>query len=805
MSLSLRFGFLVIGIMLAVVLCVSYLYDRERSEVLEANERERIRLHAERAADELERAIKRLRSDVLFLARTPQLQAIRQKADRTQQQSWDDILDLQDYIHLEQLFLALAYSRPEYFQLRLIGIDNGGPELVRIERSQTGLFKVEADALQQKGDRYYVREARDLQEGQVRLSRIDLNREHHQISQPETKTLRATTPVLDSQGRIFALIVINIDMDQVFQRMQQSIPATGQLFVLNQEGDFLLHPDPSKAMGFEHAAPYRLINAFPGQAMKIAGLAPDKGLAFDAGSGQPATLAYATIRQLAVSPHTQRRVTLILTEPLFNAYLEIATARQESYLIIALLVILASGLALLLSHRWTLSLRALVEVSRGVSRGEYAVDLPASSGGELDILNGAFRHMIEVLKRREDDLQRLNQDLEQMVSARTRELAASQATLAREQMLLQSILEHVGDGVIAVDKGGRFLLWNRRAQELLGMGAADLPPAQWPHHFGIYRTPNDEPLPMQELPLVRAMRGETVRNQELFISNPQNAPGRWISMFARPLFADEGRLVGAVAVLVDIEDSHHLREQREIQSGELARIGRLTLIAQIVDTIAHRLSQPLAAIANYTGAAIQLRASGMLDEQRLDSILDQISRQVQRGGENLDELRELTLRGNLARTALEVNPLVQAALQLLSNRLQRLHVNVEQHLATGLPGILGQKVELQQALVHLLVNAMEALSASQKQPRYLCLETTCSSDRKQVQIAVGDNGTGIPSELREQVFEAWFSNKPDALGLGLAVVRSIVENHNGRVSIQDREDNLSWFVIEIPAIDEQHD
>jgi C4-dicarboxylate-specific signal transduction histidine kinase len=558
-------------------------------------------------------------------------------------------------------------------------------------------------------------------------------------------------------------------------------------------------------MGFEHGLPYRLSDAFPGQAAVIAGLNPDAGTAFDAGSDYQANLAYATTRRLDVGPQQQRRLTLILTEPLFNAYLEIASARQESYLIIALLVILASALALLLSHRLTASLRALVEVSHGITGGNYRVQPPADTGGELGRLGEAFRHMIAALQQREDQLQRLNQDLEQQVSARDRELAASQTDLAREQMLLQSILEHVGDGVIAIDKGGRVLLWNRRAQELIGMGATEVSPDQWSRHYGVFQSPNGEYLPTRELPLVRALQGETVRNQELYIHNPHIVEGGWISVFARPLIADEDKLVGAVAVLVDIEESHRLREQREIQSGELARIGHLTLIAQIVDTVAHQLSQPLAAIANYTGAAIQLRAGNMLEEQRLDDILNQISRQVQRAGETLDELRELTLRSNLSRAELEVNSLVQTALHLLESRLQRLRIHVELHLASGLPGILGQKVELQQALVHLLINAMESLEATQDQVRSLHLVTDCSADRRRVQIAVGDNGPGLPYAWHEQVFEAWFSSKSDTLGLGLAVARNIVQNHNGEVRVEERQDNLTWFVIELPAIDEQHE
>jgi PAS domain S-box-containing protein len=804
MSLSLRFGLLVIGIMLMAVISVSYLFDRERNRTMEASERERLKLHTERAADVLVHSISRLHSDALFLARTLPPEQLRSALDTPLQRPGAGNRSRPDYRPLEQIFLALAHSRPEYFQLRLIGIDRSGPELVRIERREKHVLTVRPEALQQKGDRYYVQEARELEAGQVRLSRIDLNREQHQISQPETKTLRATTPLKDHSGRVFALIVINMNVETVFERMKQAIPATGQLFVLNQEGDFLHHYDPAKAMGFEHDAAYRLSEGFPAHATTIADLDPNQGFAFNAGSGHPATLAYATNRQINVAPQEQRRITLILTEPLFNAYQEIALARQESYLIITLLVIAASVVALLLSHRWMASLRALATVSHGIIRGDYSIQVPEFPDGELGKLSCAFRHMIQTLKRREEQLQHLNQDLEQQVSARSRELAASQDRLSKEHTLLESILNHVGDGVIAVDKGGRVLLWNRRAQELLGRSADNVSPAQWSQHFGIHRTPKSEHLPLQQHPLIRALRGETVRDQELYIHSPHKTPGCWISVFARPLTTEDGKLMGAVAVLVDSEESHKLAEQREIQSTELARIGRLTLIAQMVDTVAHRLSQPLAAIANYAGAALTLHATGRLDDTQLDDILRQISRQAQRGGEQLDKLRELNRGDHPDRSALDANGLVQSALELLGNQLKRLHIVVEQRLTPDLPSILGCRIELQQALVHLLVNAMESLATTRKQTRRLYLATGCDPAAKRVRIAVGDNGPGIPSESKSQIFDAWTSSKPNTLGLGLAVVRHIVEHHNGQVGVADRQDNLTWFVIEIPIMDMPH-
>jgi PAS domain S-box-containing protein len=802
MSLSLRFGFLTIGLLIAAVLTISYLFDRERIAAAETNKRETVRLHAERAADALVHYTERLRSDTLFLADLPPVKAPN-RIPSNDQRGFSRGRNSPDYSQIAQLFLALAQARPEYFQLRLIGADEEAHELVRIERRGNKLIEVDAAALQPKGAHYYVKDALQLQPGQVQLSRIDLNREQDRISLPETPTLRATTPVMDTRQRVIALVVVNLDMGWVFKRMSHYLPASGQLFLVNPDGYFLHHSDPSRAMAFERQEDYRLQDEFPHDAPAIRRLTTDAELAFKVGSDYRAALAYATTRSLATSPGRNLPLTLIVTEPGFDAFREIAAARQDSYIVIALLIILASTLALFVGHRMTRSLRGLVEVSHAVSLGQFEVGFPRSPRGELGNLSNAFEQMVLTLKGREGQLKLLNRTLEDEVKKRTRELKGYQAKLEREQMMFQSILDHVGDGVVAVDGQGRFLLWNHRAEELLGTGAADIAPADWPSHYGLYRAPNDTLLELEELPLMRALQGETVRNQDLYIRHNRQATGRWISVIARPLGNPEQEIFGAVAVLVDIEEARRLKEHREMQAGELEKIGRLTLIAQIVDTVTHRLSQPLAAIANYTGAALLLRASDKLDNKRLEEILNHIARLAERGGDNLEELRRLTSKTRLPWKPLDVNEIIQTARQLLEDRLVRLNIATEQRLTPDPPPVMGQEGKLQEALIYLLINALEALSPIKGQPRRLYLVSGCSDDRSRVRIAVGDNGPGIEPQLNETIFEPWFTTKPDALGLGLTVARSVVENHNGTIGLQPRDDRLTWFVIELPAINEQ--
>lgn len=805
MSLSLRFAALAISLLLAAVLIVSFQFDVERSAAVDASEREHLGHHLERAAEVLTHYLERLRSDTRFLARTPPLLAIRKALDKRPMQAVNEAEFGLMYMRMEQLFQAFALTRAEYPQLRLIGVDNGGHELVHILRRNSEVIALKAQAHQHKENSYYLQDAMKLREGQVLLSRIDLGREQSHDNQPVTTTIHAISPIMNSNGSIFALVVIDLDMNHVFTVMKAFMPMDSQFYLLNQEGDFLTHPDPRNVMTSEHVERYRLKNEFPAQAATLRELKPGEVLHFKLESNDEDLSGVAIKRPYSILGETSRQLTLILTEPMINTRHEINSARMKSYLTVVLLMCVAILLVVLISRRLTRSLRELALVSQAVSQGDYDVELPTAPGRDLVDLTGAFRHMISTLKQRENQLNDLNLTLERQVDERTRELQASRSALAREQLMLQSILDHVNDGVVAIDGDGHFLLWSRRVEEILGMGPDDVSAEKWSSHFGLYRAPDSDLVPVDELPLSRALKGEIVRNQELFVCNPNNHPGCWISVFARPLTMLQGEPEGAVAVLMDITETRILREQMDNQSGELAKIGRLTLIAQIVDTMAHRLSQPLAAIANYAGAAIQLSASGNLDSRRLDEVLDLISRQAERGGECLRDLRSLRMRGGLPHGKSDINAIIESALNLLDDRLQRMNIQVERAFAPKLPALYGQKIELQQAVVHLMMNAMESLATTSEQPRILRLVTTYHPADNLLWIEVGDNGPGVPSKLREHIFEAWFTTKPESLGLGLSVAQSIVENHNGSLSLRNHEDNMTWFLIELPAINETNE
>lgn len=795
LSLSLIFGFTAIGILILSTVAVSYLYERIGSSGEQANRRDYLRLHAERAADQLHNQVERLIDDTLFLARTPPLQNLRSMPEPATRSAESETF----FEPLKALFLSLAYARPWYFQLRLIGPENNARELVRIERQGTKVAAIPSSALQSKGHRYYVREAVDLAEGEVKLSHIDLNREHGEISLPTTATLRAVTPIRDQSGQLIALVVINLDMKPVFDSMSKLVPISNRLYLADQEGSFLYHPDPDKALDLDRAHPYGLEQEFPAASTEIKRIEPGSGEYFETGTADTSLLAYALRRPLDNRSPDPRQITLVLVDAPSGWRRQIAAAWQNSYLAVTTLVGVAALLLALLAHRLTRSLRNLVRASKEVTQGDYTVVLPHSSIGEIDQLNRSFEHMIASLQDREVRLQELNRTLEDRVSQRTNELEASQTALVRKHSLLQTVVDHIADGVVAVDSAGRFLLWNKRAETIVGFGPAELPTRDWPQHYGVYHSPAGEPFPTEELPLVRALAGETVRGQELFVRNAMNMPGHWISVDARPVLDAAGKPDGAVAVMTNRDEARRLREIREARSGELSRIVRLALIGQIVDTTVHRLSQPLAAIANYAAAAALMLASNSLGSEQLNEILGHIKSQTERSGKTLDMLRTLTRSGGLKTENVDLNGVILSALELLSDRLQHQNIRVERQLEPELPEVHGQEMELQQAVIHLVINAMESLSNIAEGRRYLRVFTKYCADENRIHVVIEHT---IP--IAEKPSNGHTPSRPltsptDTPGLGLAVVRNILEQHNGNVGVKYEDQGLVRYLIDLPV------
>src|SRR5690606_36117086 len=196
-----------------------------------------------------------------------------------------------------------------------------------------------------------------------------------------------------------------------------------------------------------------------------------------------------------------------------------------------------------------------------IACGNLDARLPITSRDEVGVLSEAFNLMAARLKE-------LMGELEQRVERPTSLLVESQQELQRQSGILRSILDSMADGVIVADQEGHFLLWNPAAERIIGIGQRDVSPEEWSWIYGCYLPDGETPCPSHELPLAKAIRGESVDGSVLYVRNPDVAGGDWISVNARPLRTTSGDLRGGVIVLRDITEGRAAQQELETREAK---------------------------------------------------------------------------------------------------------------------------------------------------------------------------------------------------------------------------------------------
>jgi signal transduction histidine kinase len=281
--------------------------------------------------------------------------------------------------------------------------------------------------------------------------------------------------------------------------------------------------------------------------------------------------------------------------------------------------------------------------------------------------------------------------------------------------------------------------------------------------------------------------------------------------YTRPSLWREYRwyVVGALLVILAqsalilglvLQRRGRIRAEGEVRHrrAELAQASRLALAGELTASIAHEINQPLGAILANAGAAEALLRRDPAASEELRAILADIQRADLRASEIIRRVRALVSARPAEREPVDVNATVSEVLAFLQGETTRREVVVHAALAAGLPALLADRVQLQQAVVNLCLNAMEAMMDCAPGERRLGVRTD-AADGGGVEIAVSDTGPGIPAEHLKRVFDSFFTTKAHGTGLGLAITHSIVEAHGGRVSAENRAEGGVLFTMTLPA------
>ena len=550
MTLAARLATAMILLVAVAVTAVGWLSYRSLERALLPRVLDRIETHSRLVAADLESYVAGARGDIAGFRSAAALNGLiradlaggTDPVDGVTEKTWKQ--------RIATRFAAELAAKSAYSELRVIGLDDGQRELVRVDRfGPDGTIRIVAEPdLRPKGDRSYFREAIALDAGGIYVSPLDLYRNDRIIRTPHVPTLRVATPVFAPDGEPFGIIIVNVNMGPAFEGVRSSVSPGEEIFVVNGQGDYLVHPDPAREFGSQLGSPTHWQSDFPalasstGASASVARIMPDQtgrrgGIAL-----APAVLA------------GKEWVGIIQTVP--NAvFMAPAAAIRNTAIAVGLIAVLcAAALAALVASTLTRPIRRLTSAVEGIGKSD-PLPIPVDAKGEPGVLARAFARVLAEANAKTCALQR-------EVEEHRRTEAARDHHAARER-IFSAAVESSNDAIITKSLNGTITGWNPAAERLFGHTAAEavgksidiiVPAGRIAEVHDILR---------------RIGRGETIEHYE---TERMRSDGRAVevSLSISPIKTPSGAIIGASKTARDITESRRAQEKLR-ESEQLAR------------------------------------------------------------------------------------------------------------------------------------------------------------------------------------------------------------------------------------------
>ncbi|MCS6818170.1 MAG: ATP-binding protein [Blastocatellia bacterium] len=272
---------------------------------------------------------------------------------------------------------------------------------------------------------------------------------------------------------------------------------------------------------------------------------------------------------------------------------------------------------------------------------------------------------------------------------------------------------------------------------------------------------------------------------------------RWLLVRAVPLRDKNGKVLKWYGIGTDIEDRKRAEEALRKSQSELAYVTRVMTMGALAASIAHEINQPLAAIVTNASACLRWLAADPPNLTEASEAARRIIRDGNRASEVIRGIRAFLRKSETVKTRLDINQLIQEVAHMTRSEAERIGATIRLELAADLPLVWGDRVQLQQVILNLVINGIESLAAVTERPRQVYISSGLYESDK-VLVTVQDSGIGIPQEELEKIFDAFYTTKPQGLGMGLAISRSIVEDHGGRLWAVPNDGPGATFQFTLP-------
>ncbi|HSC70097.1 MAG TPA: PAS domain S-box protein [Candidatus Methylomirabilis sp.] len=358
-----------------------------------------------------------------------------------------------------------------------------------------------------------------------------------------------------------------------------------------------------------------------------------------------------------------------------------------------------------------------------------------------------------------------------------------------ERQLLAAVVESSHDAIFSLGPNLEITSWNPGAERLFGYTAAEV--KGQPVWFLVPRESREGTTRVLE----RVKGGEAIARED--VGCRKDGTRIEVSISSAPIRNATGAIVGVATTIRDVTDRRRAEGEADRLRRELAHMSRVTMMGELTASLAHELNQPLTAIVSNASAGERFLAAPVPPLGEVAEILADVAADAQRAGEVIRRLRSLLKNDTTRFLPLDLNEVIREVVALTQTDALIRHHPIELVLAPALPLVRGDRVQLQQVLLNLVLNGMEAMEAQPPAARRLRIQTLRAGPA--VRVAVQDRGPGLPPDKLETVFDAFFTTKAQGMGMGLAISRSILEAHGGRIWAENNPEQGATFWFSLPV------
>ena len=378
-----------------------------------------------------------------------------------------------------------------------------------------------------------------------------------------------------------------------------------------------------------------------------------------------------------------------------------------------------------------------------------------------------------------------------------------QILLRREQQIseraktaerfLTSVFDNIPGMVFIKDAGElRFIRINHTGEQLLGLSSLEL---MGKNDYDFFPEPQAEFFTRKDREVLESGVELDIREEEI---DTLALGKRWLHTRKVPILDDKGQPVYLLGISEDITETRQAEEKLQRQQREMARVVRLSTMGEMASGLAHELNQPLAALTSYCGTAETLVKSLPSPPQQLGEMLERAREQAHRASQIIRHLRDFLGKADDHQESLDLDQVIAGMIDFIKPELKNGHVKIEHHPGARGCKVMANKIQVEQVLVNLVLNSLEAIKGSGKTSGNIIVQTR-QLPNDMIETTVADDGPGIDADIAGRMFNPFQTSKSSGMGMGLTISRSIIEGYGGKLWTDVQCENGALFGFNLPV------